>query len=120
MDDNEKLDEFRDVVLVSPGGSPFNTTQIEEIMKQDRVTLLSNRSDIISQMYTANVSNNSQAYYGPHTIHPTYAHNYKQFGTDFDETQDWVDNDPLVSNEEVKVGALAYAGLTPAEPAGLD
>jgi len=75
------LDKFEDVVLVNPGGSPFGPTdQIENMLGQERTTLLANRSDIISSVYQQH-SNKERTYYGPHTYNYSHAHDDEQFNS---------------------------------------
>jgi len=96
------LDKYDDVVLLNPGGSPFNTEHVKEIMNQDRTTLLSNRSDVVSSMYTTNVQNNDQAYYGPASWGALQSHSWEQFSTGFDG---W-DTEPLITNEKAVLAAV--------------
>jgi hypothetical protein len=111
--EDSSLSEFDSIVLVSPGGSPLNTTQIKKIMGDDRTTLLSNRSDIISQMYTANSNSASTSYYGEHTIYPTFAHGWQQYGSEFNQATDWPENGPIISDSAVLTAGAAYMGLGP-------
>ena len=98
------LDRYEDVVLVNPGGSTFGPTdQIENVLNQDRTTLLANRSDIISGIYQQ-YANKDRTYYGKRTYDWLRAHDDEQFGT---ESPDWTDEKPGVTNQE----AMANVGL---------
>jgi hypothetical protein len=93
-ENKEKLDRYDEIILISPGGSGSNTEKIKEILADDRVKLLTNRSDAISIQYTNNMKDPKRAWYGPHTYHPSYAHEWEQFSTTPNE---WKDNDPIFS-----------------------
>ena len=79
--DKRVLDRYDSIVLVNPGGSPFgDTDKIENILGQERTTLLTNRSDIISSIYSQ-YSDKDRTYYGPHSYNPLEAHSPEQFGS---------------------------------------
>ena len=93
----DRLDQYTDIVLVNPGGSSANSVHVKEILNDDRTTLLSNRSDVISQVFTTNVTDNDRWYAGPHTYHPLFAHQWEQFGTD---PPVWEGNEPGISSAD--------------------
>ena len=75
------LDKYTNITLVNPGASPFNSEdKIQAILDQDRTTLLVNRSDVISGLYTQNAYAD-RTFYGSHTVNPLQAHDDEQFGT---------------------------------------
>ena len=80
-DKKEWLDKYGNISLVNPGASPFNgEDKIKALLGQERTTLLVNRSDIISSLYTQNAYAD-RTYYGPHTYQPLHAHSNEQFST---------------------------------------
>jgi hypothetical protein len=98
QNDPTALKNFSDILLVNPGGSAFNTTGVEQIMADDKTTLFSNRSDIISAPYVQHANDPSKVYYGPHSANPQAAHSEEQFGTNFDAENF---NTPAISTMDV-------------------
>ena len=85
---NKYLDEYDSILLVNPGASPFNDSEkIENVLKDERTTLLANRSDIISGLYQQ-YADSSKTFYGDHTYSALRAHDDRQFST---EPEDWSD-----------------------------
>ena len=87
-EEKKLLDKYDDIVLVNPGASPFATDvdDVENMLNDERTTLLTNRSDIISGLYQQ-YAHADRTYYGNHIFNPLTAHGDEQFGSNPNKEQ---------------------------------
>jgi hypothetical protein len=99
----EALDNFDEIVLVSPGGSPFaGEDRVKQIIADDRTTLLVNRSDIVSAIFTQQ-SDPKKTYYGAHSWGVLESHKNEQWGTDPSNWRSEEDSKPWMDTEQAAV-----------------
>jgi hypothetical protein len=87
------LNNIDHLILVNPGSSPAaDDSSIKEIMQDDRLKLFLNKSDIISQVFNYNLTEDTNFSYGEPTTNPLTAHNYRQFSSgdlEEDKSVEW-------------------------------
>ena len=92
-DENEFLGNIDHLLMINPGSSVLaDDTSIKQMMEDKRLRLLLNKSDIISQGWNQNLTEESNFVYGNPTANPLTAHQYRQFtsgDSEYDKNVEW-------------------------------
>lgn len=101
--DKYYLDNIDHIIYLNPGGSGLAETEgISQMLKDDRVRLFLNKSDLINQAYAQETTADSDVIWGTNTANPYYAHQPEQWGSgnfeenvpiewpDYPEPAEWV------------------------------
>ena len=94
----EVLNNIDSILMVNPGSSPIgDDSSIRAILKDDRLKLFLNKSDIISSTFNTLLTEDVNFSYGEPMSNPLSAHNYRQFTSG-----------DLEENKEVEWGAAPF------------
>ena len=87
------LNNYDHLLYYNPGSSPLaDTESIEKILKDDRVRLFINKSDLINQTYNQMLTDDNSVVFGEPAFNPLSSHNYSQWASDdqeFDKEVSW-------------------------------
>jgi len=94
-EETKLLDNIDEMLFISPGSSPWpDQSSIRNIMADPRSKFFLNKSDIISQTFNQNITDDTRFVYGEPMSNPYEAHQYRQFtsgDSEYDKEVEWGD-----------------------------